>query len=50
MTDSLIKSLLVLADAVEARDPYTGGHIWRVSQFSKLLAIKIGLSEKERQT
>ena len=47
MTDSLIKSLLILADVVEARDPYTGGHIWRVSQFSKLLATKIGLSEKE---
>lgn len=47
MTEALIKSLLVLADVVEARDPYTGGHIWRVSQFSKLLAIKMGLSEKE---
>lgn len=47
MTDALIKSLLVLADVVEARDPYTGGHIWRVSQFSKLVAIKMGLSEKE---
>ncbi len=47
MKDELVKSLLVLADVVEARDPYTGGHIWRVSQFSKLLAIKIGLSEKE---
>lgn len=47
MKDDLIKSLLVLADIVEARDPYTGGHIWRVSQFSKLLAIKIGLPEKE---
>ncbi|MBT3189367.1 MAG: HD-GYP domain-containing protein [Anaerolineae bacterium] len=47
MTDALIKSLLVLADVVEARDPYTGGHVWRVSQFSKLLAIKMGLSEKE---
>ena len=47
MNDDLIKSLLVLADVVEARDPYTGGHIWRVSQFSKLLAVKIGLPEKE---
>ncbi len=47
MTDALVKSLLILADVVEARDPYTGGHIWRVSQFSKLLAIKMGLSEKE---
>ncbi len=47
MNDALIKSMLVLADVVEARDPYTGGHIWRVSQFAKLLAIKIGLPEKE---
>lgn len=47
MKNELIKSLLVLADVVEARDPYTGGHIWRVSQFSKLLAVKIGLPEKE---
>ncbi|MCF6277903.1 MAG: HD-GYP domain-containing protein, partial [Anaerolineales bacterium] len=30
-----------------ARDPYTGGHIWRVSQFAKLLAVKMGLSEME---
>lgn len=47
MSATLIQSLLVLADVVEARDPYTGGHIWRVSQFSKLLAIKMGLPEKE---
>ncbi len=47
MIDELIKSLLVLADVVEARDPYTGGHVWRVSQFSKLLAVKMGCSEKE---
>ena len=47
MINALIKSLLVLADVVEARDPYTGGHIWRVSQFAKLLAIKIGLTETE---
>lgn len=43
----MIKSLLVLADVVEARDPYTGGHIWRVSQFAKLLAVKMGLPEAE---
>ncbi len=45
MIKPLIKSLLVLAEIVEARDPYTGGHLWRVSQFGKLLAIKMGLSE-----
>lgn len=25
----LLSSLLVMAWAVEARDPYTGGHLWR---------------------
>lgn len=45
MNKDLIKSLLIMADIVEARDPYTGGHLWRVSQFAKLLSIKVGLSE-----
>lgn len=43
----LLKSLLIMADIIEARDPYTGGHVWRVSQFSKLLATKVGLPEEE---
>ncbi len=43
----LLKSLLIMADIIEARDPYTGGHVWRVSQFAKLLAAKIGLPEDE---
>lgn len=43
----LLKSLLIMADIIEARDPYTGGHVWRVSQYAKLLAIKIGLPEDE---
>ncbi|MCI0555103.1 MAG: HD domain-containing protein [Anaerolineae bacterium] len=47
MNNELIKSLLVMANVVEARDPYTGGHLWRVSQFAKLLSIKAGLSEVE---
>jgi HD-GYP domain-containing protein (c-di-GMP phosphodiesterase class II) len=33
----IIKSLLVMASFVEARDPYTGGHLWRVSQYARLL-------------
>ncbi len=43
----LLKSLLIMADIIEARDPYTGGHVWRVSQFAKLLATKAGLPEDE---
>jgi hypothetical protein len=43
----LLRSLLIMADIIEARDPYTGGHVWRVSQFAKLLSTKIGLPEDE---
>jgi hypothetical protein len=41
--DDLLKSLYVMASMVEARDPYTGGHLWRVSQYSRLLAERHGL-------
>lgn len=43
----LLQSLFIMASMVEARDTYTGGHLWRVSQFSRLLAEKIGLSNRE---
>lgn len=42
--EDLLTSLLVMAWMVEARDPYTGGHLWRVSQFSKLLASDAGFA------
>lgn len=32
-----------MASLVEARDPYTGGHLWRVSQYSRILAEQGGL-------
>jgi len=43
---SLLNTLLGLSMIVEARDPYTGGHLWRVSQFSRLLAEKAGWSRR----
>lgn len=43
----LIKSVVSLATVIEARDPYTGGHTWRVSQYAVKLAEKIGLSKDE---
>jgi predicted RNA-binding Zn-ribbon protein involved in translation (DUF1610 family) len=43
----LLQSLLVMAWMVEARDPYTGGHLWRVSRYCRLLAEKLGLSKYE---
>ena len=42
-TGDLLQSLFVLSATVEARDPYTGGHLWRVSQYSRLLGERIGL-------
>lgn len=43
----LLQSLLVMAWMVEARAPYTGGHLWRVSQYCRLLAEQLGLSKYE---
>jgi len=45
----LLKSLYAMALMVEARDAYTGGHLWRVSQLSLEAARALGLSEAECQ-
>lgn len=39
----LMESLLSMAWFVEARDPYTGGHLWRVSRYAYLLAQAVDL-------
>lgn len=41
---ALVSSLLMMAWFVEARDPYTGGHLWRVSRYARLLGEAAGLS------
>ncbi|MGP1685138.1 MAG: HD-GYP domain-containing protein, partial [Giesbergeria sp.] len=43
----LLASLLTMAWFVEARDPYTGGHLWRVSRYARLLAEHAGLPHAE---
>ena len=43
----LLSSLMTMAWFVEARDPYTGGHLWRVAKFSELVALKAGLSKDD---
>ena len=43
----LLTSLAVMAWYVEAKDPYTGGHLWRVSQYSKLMARHEDFSEAD---
>jgi hypothetical protein len=45
--EDLLTTLLVMAWMVEARDPYTGGHLWRVSRFSRLLATEAGLPDTD---
>ena len=43
----LLASLVTMAWFVEARDPYTGGHLWRVSRYATLLAEAAGGSGTE---
>lgn len=39
----LLKSLTLMASVIEARDAYTGGHLWRVSQYCQRLAMAISM-------
>lgn len=43
----LLASLMTMAWAVEARDPYTGGHLWRVSRYARLVAEQLGYGEAD---
>lgn len=43
----ILESLLTMATFVEARDAYTGGHAWRVSQYGRLLSEEMGLSRDD---
>lgn len=44
---NLLASLLTMAWFVEARDPYTGGHLWRVSRYARLLADSVGFGNTD---
>ncbi|NRB38828.1 MAG: HD domain-containing protein [Pseudomonadales bacterium] len=46
-SNELMSSLLVMAGVVEARDAYTGGHLWRVASYSRLMGEKLGLPERQ---
>jgi hypothetical protein len=47
LNKQLLESVLVMGHLIEARDPYTGGHVWRVSEFSRMTAQRLGLSADE---
>jgi putative nucleotidyltransferase with HDIG domain len=42
-----LNTITILAQAVELRDSYTGGHTARVTTYSVLLAQELGVSEEE---
>src|SRR5262245_2248710 len=45
--DLFLETITTLAQAVELRDQYTGGHTHRVSAYSLLLAQQLGMPEKD---
>lgn len=47
LKEGLLTSLLGLAWMVEAKDPYTGGHLWRVSQLARTLGAALKYKEAD---
>ncbi len=43
-----VHTVVVLAQTIELRDEYTGGHTQRVTDYALLLADRLGLSSEER--
>ncbi len=41
-----IQTLSVVANAIEGRDHYTVGHVWRVTKFAEALAEEVGWDEE----
>ena len=47
---TFVETVTAFADAVERRDPYTGGHLHRVVAYSLVLGQEIGLPDEELET
>jgi len=47
---TFVESVTALAEAVERRDPYTGGHLRRVVAYALLLGEEVGLSADDLET
>lgn len=43
----LLQTITALAEAIDAKDPYTRGHSELVSRFGEALAARLGMSEEE---
>jgi len=48
LQSAYLATVSVLADAMEAKDPYTRGHCEMVSRFARLIARRLELSARER--
>ncbi|MBW3622475.1 MAG: HD domain-containing protein [Armatimonadetes bacterium] len=48
LLDAYLSTITMLADAVEAKDPYTRGHCEQVSRFARHIADRLGMPEPER--
>lgn len=48
--DTFFSTVATLAEAIEKRDPYTGGHVRRVVEISLILGEALGLSTEEMET
>jgi putative nucleotidyltransferase with HDIG domain len=48
--DLFIQTVITLAQAIELRDDYTGGHTQRVTDYSLLLAEELGLPSADRHS
>jgi len=46
--EAYLSTVTMLANAIEAKDPYTGGHCDLVSRYARLIAEKIGLEEYDQ--
>ena len=49
LRETFITTIQTLAETVEKRDRYTGGHITRVMNYSTLIGHELGLSDEEMQ-
>jgi HD-GYP domain-containing protein (c-di-GMP phosphodiesterase class II) len=47
ISDMIVDVVLAMALAIESRDPYTGGHVLRVTAYSLMLGEKTGLEPQE---
>ena len=46
--NSYLQTVMALANAIEAKDPYTKGHTERVAALSSKIAASFKLSEQEK--